>query len=199
MVSRFFVQDAVAAEQELRKDWGWLLAIGVIEIAIGVYFLTSQITATLASVVALGALVFVAGVAELIGAFRAHGAGHVILFLLSSLLSIVVGLALISHPAAGALVVTLLLAAMLIVGGIFRFWGALAMQFPHYGWAALSGVLSFVLGILLWAQWPTSALWFIGFIVGLNLIFTGVWLASLAFQVKNAPERIGGQMAAPRM
>ncbi|HTJ27531.1 MAG TPA: HdeD family acid-resistance protein [Candidatus Limnocylindria bacterium] len=201
MVARFFAQNATA-EQEFRKEWGWLLAIGIIEIAVGVYCLTSQITATLASVVALGVLLFVVGVAEIVGAFRAHGAGHVILFLLGGLLSIVVGLALMSRPGAGALTVTLLLAAMLVVGGIYRFWAALAIQFPHYGWAAISGVLSCILGVLLWAQWPISALWFIGFIVGLNFIFTGAWLSSLAFRLKNAPggQSIGGsQMAAPRI
>jgi uncharacterized membrane protein HdeD (DUF308 family) len=63
-------------------------------------------------------------------------------------------------------------------------------------------VLSCILGVLLWAQWPISALWFIGFIVGLNFIFTGAWLSSLAFRLKNAPggQSIGGsQMAAPRI
>ena len=200
MIAPFMVQNP-AAEQELRKEWGWLLGIGVLEVIVGIYCLANQITATLASIVVLGGLLFIVGVAEIIGAFRAHGAGHVILFLLGGLLSIVVGIALISRPDAGALTVTLLLSAMLVVGGIFRFWGALAMQLPHYGWAALSGVLSFILGILLWAQWPTSATWFIGFVVGLNFIFTGLWLASLAFQLKNlaSGEGMGGQMAAPRI
>jgi uncharacterized membrane protein HdeD (DUF308 family) len=200
MVSRLMAQNA-AAEQEFRKEWGWLLAIGILEILVGIYCVWAQVTATLATILVLGALLFVVGVAEIIGAFRAHGAGHVILFLLGGLISIVVGLALLSHPGAGALAVTLLLAAALVVTGIFRFWGSLALQFPHYGWAAVSGVLSFILGLLLWAQWPSSATWFIGFIVGINFIFTGVWLASLAFMLKNAPsgQDIGGQVAAPRL
>lgn len=187
MVTRHFTQNVAAQLNALHKEWGWLLAMGIIEIIVGIYCLTSQITATLASVVALGVVFLIAGIAETIGAFRAHGAGHVILLLLGGLLSIVVWLALMTHPGVGALAITLLLAAMLVVGGIFRFVAALTLQFPHYGWAAASGALSLVLGVLLWAEWPVSASWFIGFVVGLNFIVTGAWMAAVGLQVKNLP------------
>lgn len=198
MVAGYFAHNLASETEALHREWGWMLAIGILEIIVGVYALTSQITATLASVVALGVVLLVVGIAEIVGAFRAHGAGHVILFLLGGLLNIVVGLALVTHPVVGALVVTLLVAAMLVVAGIFRFWGALALQFPHYGWAALSGVLSFILGVLLWAQWPSTATWFIGFIVGLNFIFTGIWLASIALAARRSPEESLGGLATPR-
>lgn len=115
----------------------------------------------------------------------ARGAGHVILALLVGVLDMVVGLMLLQHPGIGALTITLLLAALFVFGGIYRFVAALWLQFPQYGWVALGGLLSFVLGVLLWTQWPISATWFIGFAVGVNFIFAGVTWSGLAWRLKS--------------
>src|SRR5581483_4822925 len=103
---------------------------------------------------------------------------------LAGIFELIVGLILIEHPALGALTITLFIAVLLIVGGVFRFFSALWFRMPHYGWVAFSGVVSIVLGLLLWAQWPVSALWFIGFAVGVSLIFDGIAWASLALRLK---------------
>lgn len=171
---------------QARNNWGWYVALGILLIVVGIYAIWAEGTATLASVFALGIVLVIAGIGQLITAFMARGAGHVILLLLVGVLDIIVGLMLIGHPVAGALVITLLLAALLVFGGIFRFVTALWMQFPNYGWVAISGVLSTVLGILLWVQWPVSAIWFIGLVVGLNFIFAGVSWAWLGLKLKPA-------------
>jgi uncharacterized membrane protein HdeD (DUF308 family) len=183
---RTFASAMAESAQEARREWGWYLALGILLIVVGVYAIYSGATATLASIIVLGALLLVAGVAQLIAMFRAHGAGHVLLLLLIGVLDIVVGLMLIGHPAAGALTVTLLLAALFVFSGIFRFVAALWLQFPQYGWVAFSGVITFLLGILLWAEWPTSAMWFIGFAVGVYLIFAGIAWSTLAWKLKSA-------------
>ena len=174
------IQDAAQA----RKDWGWYIALGVLLILVGAYAIWAEGTATLASVFALGIVLLIAGIGQLVAAFMARGAGHVILMLLVGMLDVIVGLMLIEHPLGGALVVTLLLAALLVFGGVFRFVSALWLQFPNYGWVALSGILSTILGILLWTQWPISAIWFIGFVVGLNFIFAGISWTWLGLKLK---------------
>lgn len=176
------IQDAAQA----RKDWGWYVALGVLLILVGIYAIWAEGVATLASVFALGIVLVIAGVGQLFAAFMSRGAGHVVLLLLVGVLDVIVGLMLLEHPVGGALVVTLLLAALLVFGGVFRFVSALWLQFPNYGWVALSGVLSTILGILLWAQWPVSAIWFIGFVVGLNLIFAGISWTWLGWRLKPA-------------
>lgn len=153
-------------------------------ILLGIYALWAETFATIASVIALGVVLVVAGIAQLIGAFMARGAGHVILLLLAGALDIIVGLMLLQHPIAGALTITLLLAAVFVFGGVFRFASALWLQFPQYGWVAASGAISFILGVLLWVQWPISAFWFIGFVVGLNFIFAGIAWSSLGLKLK---------------
>jgi uncharacterized membrane protein HdeD (DUF308 family) len=101
-------------------------------------------------------------------------------------LDVIVGLMLIEYPLVGALTITLLLAALFVFGGLFRFVSALWLQFPHYGWIALGGVVSVVLGVLLWTQWPVSALWFIGFVVGLNFVFAGFSWSMMAWRLRAA-------------
>lgn len=170
----------------VQRQWGWYLALGIVMILVGIYALYAETLATLASVFALGFVLVIAGIAQIVAAFMARGAGHVILMLLVGFLDIIVGWALLQHPTIGALAITLLLAALLIFGGIFRFVSALWLQVPNYGWVAASGVISFILGALLWMQWPVSAFWFIGFAVGLNFIFSGIAWTSLGLRLKSA-------------
>lgn len=179
---RSIISDASAVQ----KQWGWYLALGIIMILVGIYALYAETLATYASILALGIVLVIAGIAQIIGAFMARGAGHVILLLLIGFLDIIVGLLILTHPTLGALTVTLVLAAVFLFGGIFRFVSSLWLQLPNYGWMALSGILSFILGALLWAQWPVSAFWFIGFAVGLNFIFAGIAWSSLALRLKSA-------------
>ena len=167
-----------------RKDWGWFLALGIGLIILGVAAIFYETRATLASVVALGVIIMLAGVLQLVMAFQARGAGHVILYLLAGALDLVVGFVLIYYPGAGALAVTLVLAVYLLFGGIFRAVYSLWAQFPQYGWAVFAALITAVLGFLLLAQWPTSAFWFLGFAVGVNLILLGVSWTALAFRIR---------------
>lgn len=180
------IADVVGPIQEAHKQWGWYLALGIALIVLGAYAIYAETAATLASVVVLGTIVLLSGVAQVAIAFLARGAGHIILLLLVGALDIFVGLMLIDHPGFGALVVTAFLAVLFVFGGLFRFVTALVLQLPHYGWAAFGGIVSIILGILLWMQWPVSAFWFIGFAVGVNLIFAGIAWSSLSLKLKNA-------------
>ncbi len=177
------LQRALSSD-ELRREWKWYFGVGVALVLLGILALIAEVSATLASVIVYGAIVFVAGIAQIVGAFRAHGAGHVFLYLLLGVLDAIVGLILIGHPLLGALVLTLLLAIMFVVGGAFRLISALWLRFPHYGWAAFSGAVTVVLGLMLWDQFPTSALWFIGLAIGINFIFFGASLASMGLRLR---------------
>jgi len=169
---------------EVRKSWGWFLALGIILILVGAYCIWAEMAATLASMVVLGAVLIVAGVVRLISVFMARSIGYGILLLLAGIFELIVGLILIEYPAIGALTITLFIAILLIVGGVFRFFSALWFRMPQYEWVAFSGIASLILGILLWVQWPVSALWFIGFAVGVSLIFDGVAWTSLAVRLR---------------
>lgn len=175
-----------SAEEELHRQWGWYLALGILMVALGGYCIYAETAATLASVIVLGGILLVAGVAYVIALFALRpNFGHGLLMLLAAVFYGIVGLMLIEHPAIGALALTMFIAALLVVAGTFRFFSALWLQLPGYGWSAFAGVLSVLLGILLWAQWPISAFWFIGFAVGVALFFDGVAWCSLALKFKS--------------
>jgi uncharacterized membrane protein HdeD (DUF308 family) len=178
--------DIAASVDQARKNWGWYLALGILLILVGFYAIWAGEAATIASIIVLGIVLLIAGVGQLIGAFMMRGAGHIILALLVGVLDIVVGLILIGHPTLGALTITLFLAVLFVFAGIFRFVSALWLQYPQYGWAAASGFVTFLLGVLLWAQWPISAVWFPGFAVGVNFIFAGVAWAAMALRLKGS-------------
>lgn len=178
--------DVAESINETQRMWGWYLALGILLILTGVYAIYAGSAATIASVIVLGAVLFIAGIFQLVAAFMVRGAGHVVLMLLVGVLDIVVGIMLMQHPDAGALTITLLLAALFVFDGIYRFVAALVLQFPQYGWAAFSGIISIVLGVMLWMQFPASASWFIGFAVGVNFIFAGISWSAVAWKLKPA-------------
>ncbi|HLI96489.1 MAG TPA: HdeD family acid-resistance protein [Candidatus Baltobacteraceae bacterium] len=181
------IVDADAALQEMRKEWGWFLALGLALIALGVLAIVYEEFATLASIAALGIFLVVSGAMQLATAFLARGAGHVILYLLFGLLEILVGFVLFAHPVAGALIVTLTLAVYLVFSGVFRVVYSLWAQMPNYAWAAFAGLIAIALGILLWEQWPSSAVWFLGIAVGVNFIFAGTAWTALALRLRAKP------------
>jgi uncharacterized membrane protein HdeD (DUF308 family) len=143
--------------------------------------------ATVASIVVLGAILLVGGVVQIASAFAAKNAGSIVLLLLSGILEIVVGLMLLGHPGIGALTVTLFISMLLTFGGTFRLVSAIILKVPHLGWTVLSAVITILLGIMLWLQWPFSALWFIGFAVGVSFVFQGAAWTSLAFKLRSLP------------
>lgn len=175
-----------AVEEDAHRRWGWYLALGILLVIVGAYCIYSQTVATLASVIALGILLVIAGIGYVVAMFSARaGAGYAFLLLLAAAFNVIVGLMLIEHPEIAALGLTLLIATLLVVGGVFRFFSAIWFHMPQYGWAAFGGILAVLLGLALWAQWPFSASWFIGFAVGLNFLFDGITWCAMALRVKS--------------
>jgi uncharacterized membrane protein HdeD (DUF308 family) len=162
--------------EHIRERRGWFLVLGIVLVGLGVLALGDTIMVTLLSVVFLGWLLLVSALFQAIEWLRGREGRH-FLDLFVSVLDLVVGLMLISNPAGGALAITLVLAAFFLVGGSMRVIGAFSSEAPHRTWAILDGAVSALLGILLWVHWPSSALWFVGFAIGVALIFRGwAWI-----------------------
>jgi len=152
-----------------------VLALGIAFIVLGTLCILGDVTATFATVLFFGWLLLISGIIALVHAFTAGTWQGSLLYVLSG------------YPQAGALSLTILLASFFIVGGLFRSIGAGMLQFPRWGWAAFSGVLSVVLGVLLLVQLPLSSVWFIGFAIGVDLIFDGAALVGLATAIHRIP------------
>ena len=180
-------RDPLSIIGDQHRSWGWVLALGIAFIVLGALCIVGDITATFATVLFFGWLLLISGVFALAHAFTAGSWQGSLLYVLSGLLRAFTGFLLLRYPAAGALSLTLVLASFFIVGGLFRAIGAGMLQFPRWGWAAFSGVLSVVLGVLLFVQLPVSSVWFIGFAIGVDLIFDGTALVGLATAIHRIP------------
>lgn len=172
----------------LKKNRGWYLALGVVLVVTGLVAMGSSLAATLVSVVFFGWLMMFVGVAEVFHAFWRKDWGGFFVDLLGGVLYFVVGGMLVVNPAASAVGITLVIAVFLIVTGLFRVVAALAGQPPHWGWLLLSGGMSLLLGILIWAEWPVSGLWVIGLFIGIEMLFNGWSLIMLSIAARGLPD-----------
>ena len=180
----------------LRHKWGWLLVLGLSMVILGTVALIIAPAATLGTVLVLGWLLVVSGVVEAIQAFRVRKWTGIFLHLIGGVWGILVGLLIVTHPVAGALVWTLLFASFFTAIGLFRLVAAIRLKFPNWGWAAFDGAVTLVLGTLLWIDWPGSGLWFLGFAVGVSLLLRGWSYVMFAIAVRSVPMTVGMKQAA---
>ncbi len=184
-----FIHPFLSDIQGLQRNWGWLLALGIISIILGILALGSSAFFTIASMIFFGWILLIMGVLELVYSFWQRHWGGFFLHLLNGILAGVVGVILIGNPAASALFLTLMLAMFFMAAGLFRIITSLAMRFPSWGWRLFNGSITLLLGILLWAQWPLSGLWAIGMFIGVDLIFSGWASVMLALAARSLPSR----------
>ena len=184
----FSVGSLAGGIEELRRSWGWFLALGILFIVLGVICVIGDVSATFATIFAFGWILLFSGVVALIHAFRTHTWSGFLLSLLTAVFRGFTGYLLIRYPLVGAAGLTLMLASFFVVAGVFRGIGAGILKLPGWGWSVFSGVLSVALGTMLLAQMPVSSSWFIGFAIGVDLIFDGVALIGFATAVHRLPE-----------
>jgi uncharacterized membrane protein HdeD (DUF308 family) len=174
-----------AGLNSLRRNWGWYLALGVVQIILGVIAIVASSIATLVSVLIFGWLLVIGGILAVIHSFWRQRWSGFFVDLIVGLLYALAGLIMVSGPLPAALTLTLLIAGFLVVVGIFRIVVALTGDFTHRGWMLLNGVITLILGVLIWREWPLSGLWVIG------LFFYGWSLVMLSIAAKNLPRLEG--------
>lgn len=187
-VTDFFV----AGLEQARKSWAWFLVFGILLMILGGVCVGKAQTATTFSIMALGWVLTISGALWLVNAVWALNWQGFFLYLLNAIIRGVTGYLLIGHPDAGAAGVTMLLASLFIVGGLFRVAGASAIKFPRWGWTVFSGLISIVLGVYLLATWPTASTYFIGLAIGIDLIFDGAALTGFAGAIHSLPKLLAG-------
>ncbi len=158
---------------EVRKNWKRFLLAGIFLIILGGLAVSYAGLTTEFAVIFLGFLLIGGGVVQIASSYYSlKWSGSPASFLLGILYIIVGGLCIIK-PVQSAESITLLIAALLLVGGLFRLFSALYHRFDYWGWMVFSGIISTFLGILILVEWPASGLWVIGLFIGIELILVG--------------------------
>jgi uncharacterized membrane protein HdeD (DUF308 family) len=160
---------------------------GVSLICLGMFAVAAPLIAAVAVTALIAWLIVLAGVVHLVVAFHSREAGSVIWRLLVGLAYICFGGYLIARPALGVVSLTLLLASLFLVEGIFNI--VLFFRAPttlRSSWFLVDGIVTLLLGLMIYMQWPSSSAWAIGTLVGVSLIFSGVTRVMVALTVRKA-------------
>jgi uncharacterized membrane protein HdeD (DUF308 family) len=174
------------AQQELRRTWKALMAIGIAAIVIGCIAIIIPAAFSVGTAIFIGWILMIVGAFLVAAAFNAPTVGSVLLRLVWAFLTIIVGFWLVIEPHNGTLTLTFVLGIYFLFMGVTRIAVAFASRGQRgAGLVGLSGFAGLLIGILVLAKLPSSADWAIGLLVGIDLIFVGWMLVSIALVGKD--------------
>jgi uncharacterized membrane protein HdeD (DUF308 family) len=171
----------------LRRHWVLFLSEGIVLVILGLLALLAPVIASVAATVLFGWLLLLSGVIGLVSTFRARHAPGFWWSLLSAAIGIVAGVLLLGWPLLGTLSLTAVLIAFLLAEGAVTVMYALEHRSApsgRWGWMLASGIVDVVLGLLLLIGLPGTALWALGLLLGINLIFGGWALIFMALHAR---------------
>lgn len=152
----------------------WFFLLGILLIALGVIAIAFPFLTTIAAKIVLGWLFLVGGIIQIVHAFSTRQWSEFFLDLLIGALYVIAGGWLAFFPLTGIFTLTVLLALMFMTQGVLEAGMAFRMR-PHEGWIwmLVAGIIALAAGVLILAKLPSSAVWAIGLLVGVNLMASG--------------------------
>ncbi len=175
----------------VRQASTWSIVWGVLLIVIGMLAVGSPFVAAVAVNIVLAWLIVVAGLVHVVLAFHAHGAGSVVWKLLVGVVYVFFGVYLIMHPVLAVASLTLVLASLFLIEGILDIALFFRMRpLRGSGWVLTDGIVTLLLGLLIYLQWPSSSVWAIGTLVGVSMIISGVARVMLSLAVRKTSDTI---------
>jgi uncharacterized membrane protein HdeD (DUF308 family) len=178
-----------AVETSLREHWKVFLIEGIILVILGALAILIPPLATLSVTIFLGWLFLISGVVGLVTTFQARQAPGFGWSLLSAVIGILAGVALIGWPLSGAVSLTLVAIIFFAVEGFATIMYALEHKRElsgRWGWMLVSGIVDLFLAAIIFAGLPGTAAWAIGLLVGINMMFGGIALIMMALHAREA-------------
>jgi uncharacterized membrane protein HdeD (DUF308 family) len=174
-----------ATREVVRRYSTWYLIQGLLMVLAGIVALVYPFVSTVALVLVLGWLLILSGVVQGISLIGAQNVPNFWLQLVSVVLSIIVGVLFLRRPGEAVVTLTLLLIVFFMVEGFAKLLFSLTIRpLPNWGWVFASGIVGILLSFYLLANLTTTAVWLLGVLLGIQLVFEGVALTSLAWQVR---------------
>lgn len=172
------------------------LVIGILLIVLGIVGIAVPAVSTIVSETWIALILISAGATKLVYAFQTRNDGGFVWKVLLSVLYIATGVMLFVYPLTGVLTLTLLLASYLLTEGVFELILAFRLR-PQQNWTSVlvNGIVTLLLGGLVWFQWPFDAPWLLGTVVGASVISTGVSRVMLSLNARSALNQSGSASA----
>lgn len=172
-------------ETGVKRASGTALVLSIILIIFGLLAIALPMVSSIGVALVIGWMVIFAGLAQLVHAFQSTGVGPIVWKVLVALIYLVAGFSLIARPAAGVAGLTLVLGVFLFAEGIADVVSYFATRKSgNSPWMLLDGIITLVLGFLIWNRWPSSSLWVIGTFVGISMVMTGTTRFMMALAVR---------------
>ena len=164
-----------------------MTTFGLLAMILGVLAMLAPVLAGASMVWLLGVLVLGTGVVRMIWAFQAGSFGRGLFLFAIGGLTLLCGLALMAHPLFVSAVLTIVLAVYFILDGIVEIAGGVRLPSgAGGGWLIFGGIVSILLGILFWAQFPLTGLWAMGILLGIKLFVVGLIMMMGGSAVRSA-------------
>lgn len=166
--------------EQLKQSSGWLRTLGIATIVLGIIAIAYPFFISIAIELFLGFIFFVAGIVQIVHTIqvknRIRKTSSLLLQILLGALYIALGVLLLTNPLAGVISITLLVGIFCFFDGVFRVFLAYQIKpASNWGWVLTQGILSIVIGILIWSRWPFYAPWILGLLVGIVLLINGLF------------------------
>jgi uncharacterized membrane protein HdeD (DUF308 family) len=161
--------------EQAHKNAGWLVALGIAEMVLGVFVLFVPLAGGRAVMILIGLAIMIGGIIRLIVSFAGDSFGSGALSFLWGLVIAVAGFFILTHPDVGLATLTLVLSIMFFLSGLLACIVAFEMKGGHgWGWMLAGGILLIILAIMIWRQFPLSGAWLVGILVGIGLLSNGL-------------------------
>lgn len=170
---------------------GWSIAISVLMIIAGLLAIALPFAAGVAANLLVGWLLVFGGLAHLVFGWHTQGRGGIWWNILLGILYLWVGIYLLVHPLRGLVTLTLALAIYLVAEGILEAILYFHLRpLPGSGWFLFDAVVTFILGLLVYRTWPSSAEWVLGTLIGISILMTGITRLMISMAARHVASKL---------
>jgi len=177
--------------QSSGRDTNWSILLGIVLIMVGAFAIALPLATGWKITIWLGIIFSVAGVIELIYAWKSDNEDRFtfILKVIIGLLYLGAGLILLFNPVQGLTALTIILGGFLLFEGIFELILSFKLRSlsPNWGWILAHGMLTLTLAVMIGTKWPSSSIWFIGLLIGISIISNGISRIMVSLVVRSLP------------
>ena len=187
---------AEASLPDVRKAGAWVIVWGILLIIAGFIAIMKPGVAALAFELLLGWLLIFAGIVEVIYAFQERGKDGFRFKLLTAILTLLLGVFMLMRPGLGIASIALMIGAFLFAHGISSVMLGFKLKPQQgWGWVLFDGILSIVIAMLIASGWPDSSVGFMGTLIGISMMYGGVWRIMLGRALRSGEMKAGGTPA----
>jgi uncharacterized membrane protein HdeD (DUF308 family) len=173
----------------LKQNKGLFIVEGILFVILGLLAIAVPVLFTFSVELLFGGLLIVGGFLQGYRAYTLWEKPGFYISIFAAILSLILGFIFIANPLKGVLTLTAVLMLYFFISGVFKIvLGFELRQTPSWGWLIFSGIIAIFMGGIIYSGWPGTAFWVIGLLLGIDMLFFGISLLSLAFAVdKKSP------------